>query len=697
MELEKTILSEFAKVVHDQKDTSNVNNKYVRGTAKNIDGKKYVQIDGSTLLTPISETVDIDDGDRVLVSIENHIAMILGNFSFPPSARREQVALEKSEEANESANIAKEKAKEATQKAEEAVDTAFIASENAKNAINNANIALNASNEVKENLNDAVQKATQASKDAKDAKEAASEAESYIANAKDEINKITEEIGNVQGNINQVLDDVRNQGEEIEVIKEEYSTKVEAENIKAELSTEIITKIGELQTNITETYYSKTDIVEMQGELQSQITQNANGIKTQSKKIEKLESDTEEAQKQIDEALEKSSMAEVNADRALDAAKKAQEIADKAKESAEFAETESAEATRLAGEARENAIKADKALSEARTALDEAWKNYELIASNPDSTEEEINTAELEVLIAEDVVKEALESASEAEYIAREAEDASEQAKIDALQAQTISEQAQKKADAAKIVADKAKADAEAAQKVISDLTHRLTEAETTIEQNSESISLTSQKTNEIGDNLINNYYSKTDMDAKLVLQSGSIMQEVSNIYTAKDDFNEKIDDITTAIFETKGSIETTADGIVMEALKHYTKTDDFESYQEEVESRFELLPNQLELDFTQKIQNVANDLNETNAKVNDINKHFTFNTDGMEIGAADSDNKLLLDNDEMAIMVKGNKVQYFDANGRGHIPNLSVSDTVNLLGLIITKDSDGRINFDYV
>ena len=48
---------------------------------------KYVRIDGSDILTPVSEATDIRDGDRVMVSIQDHAATVIGNVTCPPSAR----------------------------------------------------------------------------------------------------------------------------------------------------------------------------------------------------------------------------------------------------------------------------------------------------------------------------------------------------------------------------------------------------------------------------------------------------------------------------------------------------------------------------------------------------------------------------------------------------------------------------------
>lgn len=89
MKLSNDLISQFVKVTNDsskaKKETT-----IVYGTAKESDGKTYVQIDGSETLTPISMTTDAKDGDRVMVTIKNHVATITGNIT-SPSARKEVV------------------------------------------------------------------------------------------------------------------------------------------------------------------------------------------------------------------------------------------------------------------------------------------------------------------------------------------------------------------------------------------------------------------------------------------------------------------------------------------------------------------------------------------------------------------------------------------------------------------------------
>ena len=80
MAISNELSTQFAKVINTkQKDEGQT----VRGTYKEINGIKYVQLDGSDILTPVKTTVDAETGDKVSVLIKDHDATIMGNISSP--------------------------------------------------------------------------------------------------------------------------------------------------------------------------------------------------------------------------------------------------------------------------------------------------------------------------------------------------------------------------------------------------------------------------------------------------------------------------------------------------------------------------------------------------------------------------------------------------------------------------------------
>lgn len=80
MKLSDNVISEFVKMTNDTPST-NTNQSKIYGTAIIYNDEQYVQLDGSDLLTPADNTVHIKNGERVTVSIQNHIATIDGNIS----------------------------------------------------------------------------------------------------------------------------------------------------------------------------------------------------------------------------------------------------------------------------------------------------------------------------------------------------------------------------------------------------------------------------------------------------------------------------------------------------------------------------------------------------------------------------------------------------------------------------------------
>lgn len=90
MNLSSELISQWAKVVNKNSDNKTKRETTVYGTTVEKDGTMYVQLDGSDLLTPTIATADTKAGERVVVMIKNHTAVITGNVS-SPAARTEDV------------------------------------------------------------------------------------------------------------------------------------------------------------------------------------------------------------------------------------------------------------------------------------------------------------------------------------------------------------------------------------------------------------------------------------------------------------------------------------------------------------------------------------------------------------------------------------------------------------------------------
>ena len=81
MALNPELVSQLVKVTNDR---GRGNQNYtIYGTVTTDGDRNYVKMDGSDLSTPIETTVEINEGDRVIVEVKNHTATVTGNTSNP--------------------------------------------------------------------------------------------------------------------------------------------------------------------------------------------------------------------------------------------------------------------------------------------------------------------------------------------------------------------------------------------------------------------------------------------------------------------------------------------------------------------------------------------------------------------------------------------------------------------------------------
>ena len=93
MDLSRNVIKRYVAVTSQEKVTSNSDTRY--GTVVSEGDELFVMIDGSNILTPVSSTIDLREGDRVLVLVKNHEATVLGSPTSPTARLEELRALEK--------------------------------------------------------------------------------------------------------------------------------------------------------------------------------------------------------------------------------------------------------------------------------------------------------------------------------------------------------------------------------------------------------------------------------------------------------------------------------------------------------------------------------------------------------------------------------------------------------------------------
>lgn len=87
MALSNDLISQFVKATQDNTKTNTETTAYGKIVVSN--GVEYVQLDGSDLLTPISSTTVVNDGDRVIVAVKNHTATVTGDLTNPSASNKD--------------------------------------------------------------------------------------------------------------------------------------------------------------------------------------------------------------------------------------------------------------------------------------------------------------------------------------------------------------------------------------------------------------------------------------------------------------------------------------------------------------------------------------------------------------------------------------------------------------------------------
>lgn len=195
---------------------------------------------------------------------------------------------------------------------------------------------------------------------------------------------------------------------------------------------------------------------------------------------------------------------------------------------------------------------------------------------------------------------------------------------------------------------------------MVDGLDTRVTNAETSIEENSNAIELK------------------------------ATMTEVSELV---EDNNSTINE---NIANQGASITDSCKSMISEALTTYTQTGDFEAFRKTTEASLKLLSDQMKLQFTEEQEQLESINNSLQNQLNTITKYFTFDVNGLTIGQVESPYKVIIDNDRYSMTVNDVEVMWI-ANGKVYTPEIEVTSSFKLLDYLISKDSSGNVNCEYV
>lgn len=159
----------------------------------------------------------------------------------------------------------------------------------------------------------------------------------------------------------------------------------------------------------------------------------------------------------------------------------------------------------------------------------------------------------------------------------------------------------------------------------------------------------------------------------------------------------EATDEVREELSEQSASITADCEGIILTALESYVETSNYDEFKQTVESQLTLLADEMTLKFTETNEQLETTNNDLQGQIDTITKYFTFDVNGMTIGASDNPNKVVIDNDHISILVNDAIVQEFNANGKSIIPDLDVTTSLKALGYLIGLDGSNNLNCEFV
>ena len=265
------------------------------------------------------------------------------------------------------------------------------------------------------------------------------------------------------------------------------------------------TAVTKLSNTVEKTYATKSTVNQLSDRIEQTVSSveevrtDASAANTAAANAKKAADAASAAAKT---AHDTATAAQTKATAAAGAAATAQTAADEAKKNATSAASAAATAQSKANAAQSaadaakaNASAAQSAADAANADLVTAKKNLETLQGRADATDTEIAAAKTAVSKAQSAADAANSAATKANTAASTAQSTADTAKKNAATAQSKANEAATAASTAQSTADTAKANAKKAQDDVDALKNRVTQAETSIKQNSEAIALRATKT----------------------------------------------------------------------------------------------------------------------------------------------------------------------------------------------------------
>ena len=154
-------------------------------------------------------------------------------------------------------------------------------------------------------------------------------------------------------------------------------------------------------------------------------------------------------------------------------------------------------------------------------------------------------------------------------------------------------------------------------------------------------------------------------------------------------------------------SVITYTDGTTSETEKRLIDeySYSYSELSEIVKSQLQILSNSIAINIEQLTKRVNEVDGDLQSKFNTISKYFSFDIDGLKIGSTYTDDNgveqtspftIVIDEDEFLMKYMDNDVIRLDSQGQSHIPDLKITEELNLFGYKISEDN-GKVNLEYI
>lgn len=131
------------------------------------------------------------------------------------------------------------------------------------------------------------------------------------------------------------------------------------------------------------------------------------------------------------------------------------------------------------------------------------------------------------------------------------------------------------------------------------------------------------------------------------------------------NDTRDKVDSVESVlrseIREQSTSLTRDTEQIIMSALEEYQKTEDADKFRQTLEAELKLMADQISLNFEATSEQITTVNGELQTVLEDLQKHFDFNVNGLTIRAGSGEMQLVLDNDVIRFIKNGEEFGWWD------------------------------------